>query len=93
MNGVDIDRFLTRLKEFDALRDNDTVNRGELERVQPAYADEWPALNPAVRKALDDPASAVPTNTRLTHSPAWRGRRDGVANRQWLAFTAPMVHP
>ena len=53
MNKVEIDRLLSKLKEFDALRDSDRINRNEVNRIQAAYAEEWPSqLNPAVRNAL-----------------------------------------
>ena len=53
MNEVDIDRFLERLREFDAIRESDTINRGTVDRIKPTHADEWPRqLNPAVRDAL-----------------------------------------
>ena len=98
MNGVDTDRFLARLKEFDALRSNDTVNRGELERIQPAYADEWPAeLNPVVRKALvaaDIPQPYQHQVDAIVQS--LRGEdvvmESPTASGKTLAFTAPMVH-
>lgn len=53
MNDLDIGRFLTRLKEFDALRDTDTVHQDMVDRIRPTYSDAWPlGLDPAVRDAL-----------------------------------------
>lgn len=98
MNDLNIQRFEARLKEFDALRDSDRIERGELDRIQPAYADEWPAdLNPAVRNALvaagiprpyqhqaDAIAKALSGADVVMESPTASGKT--------LAFTAPMLH-
>ena len=35
MSGMDIDQFLSRLKDFDALRDEDKIRLGEVDRIQP----------------------------------------------------------
>lgn len=51
---MDIDQLIARLKEFDALRDSDSVKRGSLPRIEPAYADAWPErVHPAIRGALE----------------------------------------
>ena len=53
MEGFDIDRFMGKLEQLDALRDADTVNRGSVDRIRPAYADGWPTiLDPQVRDSL-----------------------------------------
>ena len=53
MNGIDIDRFLARLSDFDALRPDDTVKTGTVDRIEPKRAAEWPPqLDSSVRDAL-----------------------------------------
>lgn len=48
-----IERLIERLKEFDALRDDDKIKTGTVDRIEPQYADEWPdQLHPSVRDAL-----------------------------------------
>ena len=98
MNGVDINHFLARLKEFDALRDSDRINRKEVDRIQPDYAKDWPAqLNSAVRDALlqvgipkpyQHQADAIAKSLRgvdvVMESPTASGKT--------LAFAAPMLH-
>ena len=34
MNGIDLDGFLERLNEFDALRADDTIKTGAVDRIQ-----------------------------------------------------------
>ena len=61
MAELDIDRLISKLKEFDALRDTDSISQGEVDRIQPAYADEWPALlNESVREAMVNSGVARP---------------------------------
>ena len=51
---MDTDRLLARLKEFDALCDGDKIERGSVERIQPEYADSWPAdIHPSIIEALE----------------------------------------
>ena len=104
MNALNIQRFEMRLKEFDALRDSDKfdkpdrIERGQLDRIQPQYADEWPPeLHPAVRNALvqagipqpyqhqaDAIAKALSGADVVMESPTASGKT--------LSFTAPMLH-
>ena len=98
MNKVEIDRLLSKLKEFDALRDSDRINRNEVNRIQAAYAEEWPSqLNLAVRNALlaagiqkpyqhqaDAIAKALNGVDVVMESPTASGKT--------LAFVAPMLH-
>lgn len=52
---MDIDQLITRLNEFDALRDTDTIKLGSLPRIEPAYADAWPdRIHPAIISALEE---------------------------------------
>lgn len=51
---IDIDKFKTQLKNFDALRDTDEIQTGTLPRIQPKLANEWlPELEPSVRDVLN----------------------------------------
>lgn len=50
---LDIAELIKQLKEFDALRDDDKIKTGTVDRIEPQYADEWPAqLHPSVRDTL-----------------------------------------
>ena len=61
MTELDIDCLISKLKKFDAVRDTDTINQGEVDRIQPAYADEWPGqLNASVREAMVNAGIARP---------------------------------
>ena len=98
MNDLDIESFLTRLTEFDALRDSDTIHQRVVDRIRPAYSPTWPAgLDPAVRDALvqagmprlyEHQAAAITKALNGAHvvmeSPTASGKT--------LAFTAPMLH-
>ena len=98
MGQLGVDSFISRLKHFDALRDTDTINRGEVDRIQPAYASEWPEqLHPAVRDALvkaeiprpyqhqaDAIVKALRGSDVVMESPTASGKT--------LAFVAPMLH-
>ncbi len=95
---LDIERFEARLKKFDALRDSDKIERGTIERIQPKFANEWPAqLNPAVREALvqggiprlyQHQADAITKSLNgsdvVMESPTASGKT--------LSFVAPMLH-
>lgn len=49
----DIAKLIKQLKDFDALRDDDKIKTGTVDRIEPQYADEWPAqLHPSVRDSL-----------------------------------------
>ena len=97
MTESHVERFLDRLRNLDALRDADTVRTGELDRVQPAYADDWPTqLNPDVRRAL---AATVPLPylhqadaIDLALSGADIVMESPTASGKTLAFAAPMLH-
>lgn len=98
MNELDINRFEARLREFDALRDYDRIERGELDRIQPSYADEWPLeLNPAVRSALIQAGIPQPYQHQATAIAKSLSGTDVVmesptASGKTLSFTAPMLH-
>ena len=98
MNEVNIDRFLARLREFDALREADTVKHGTVERIKPAYADEWPKqLNPAIRNTLARVGIPRPYQHQAEAITRSLSGVDVVmesptASGKTLAFTAPMLH-
>ena len=98
MSEVDIDRLLSRLKEFDALRETDTINRGMVERIQPGYADEWPSqLDPAVRSTLVNAGIPKPYQHQADAIAKSLSGADVVmesptASGKTLSFTAPMLH-
>ena len=51
---VDIQRLTVRLRENDALRDEDQIVEDVVERIRPQYADGWPVgLSPRVRDAME----------------------------------------
>ena len=94
---IAIERFKNQLKEFDALRDDDTVQTGMVERIEPQYADGWPAqLDLSIRDALCDVGVPRP----YQHQADAIGRvLEGVdvvlesptASGKTLAFTVPML--
>ena len=98
MEGLDIDVFVAKLKEFDALRDADTVNQGYVDRIQPGFADEWPAqLNPQVRDSLVGVGISRPYKHQAEAIARSLSGSDVVmesptASGKTLSFTAPMLH-
>ena len=95
---LNIDHLISKLKEFDALRDADTISQDEVDRIQPAYADEWPALlNPSVREAMVNSGVARPYQHQVDAivkalSGANVVMESPTASGKTLAFTAPMLH-
>ena len=50
---IDIAKFQAQLRQLDALRGDDQINVGTVDRIQPQHADEWPLeLDSSVRDAL-----------------------------------------
>ena len=98
MNKVDVDRFLDRLKEFDAIREADTIKRGTVDRIMPKHADEWPRqLDPAVRKAIVASGITLPYQHQVDAIAKALSGADVVmesptASGKTLAFAAPMLH-
>lgn len=94
---MDTQGFKAKLMEFDALREDDAIKTGMLDRIHPKYAVEWPAqLDLSVRKALRD----VGIEKLYQHqAEAIRKSLDGAdvvlesptASGKTLAFTAPML--
>ena len=95
---MEMERFLARLKEFDALRDADEVKTGTLERIKPALADEWPAqLDTSVRDALVKGGISLPYQHQADAISKSLSGADVVlesptASGKTLAFAAPMLH-
>ena len=51
---LDMKRLERQLKELDALRGSDSIQSGSADRIEPQYADGWPAqLSPQVRRAAE----------------------------------------
>ena len=98
MNGIDLDGFLARLNEFDALRTDDTLKTGTVDRIQPNLADEWPAqLDPSVRDVLIQAGIHQPYQHQANAIGRSLSGADVVlesptASGKTLAFTAPMLH-
>ncbi len=98
MDGINIDRFLARLNEFDALRADDTIMRGIVERIEPVFADEWPMqLDSSVRDALNRNGILRPYQHQVDAISKSLSGADVVmesptASGKTLAFTAPMLN-
>ena len=98
MEGFDVNHFVEKLKEFDALRDTDTLNRGSVDRIQPACAQEWPAaLDRRVRDSLVSAGVSRPYHHQVEAIARSLAGSDVVmesptASGKTLSFTAPMLH-
>ena len=98
MTEIDIEQFLTRLGEFDAIRELDKISRDTVGRIRPTYADEWPSqLNPAVRDTLVAAGISKPYQHQAEAISRALSGADVVmesptASGKTLAFTAPMLH-
>ena len=94
---MNFERFKTRLRDFDALRENDQIERGVVDRVEPEFADSWPhgmhdrlhneLLNSNIRRPYRHQAQAIELslqgNDVVLESPTASGKT--------LAFTVPML--
>ena len=98
METIDLDRFLARLNEFDALRAGDKLNTRTVDRIEPELADEWPAqLDSSVRDALNSIGITRPYQHQADAVTKSLSGADVVmesptASGKTLAFTAPMLH-
>lgn len=94
---IDIERLKDQLKEFDALRDDDTMRTGTVERIEPQYADGWPAqLDLSIRDALCDVGVPRPYQHQADAISRVLEGVDVVlesptASGKTLAFTVPML--
>jgi len=94
---VDIQRLTVRLRENDALRDEDQIVEDVAERIRPQYADGWPVgLSPRVRDALE--AAGIPRlyqhqadAIELALSGADVVLESPTASGKTAAFAAPML--
>ena len=94
---INAEQLITQLREFDALRDGDDIAQDNLDRIQPQYADRWPAqLHTAVQSALKQ----MGISCLYQHqAEAIQKSLDGVdvvmesptASGKTLAFAAPML--
>ena len=97
MEGLDTDRYIDKLVQFDALRDADTISRGCVERIQPAYADGWPAtLDLRIRESLVAEGISRPYVHQAEAISKALGGADVVmesptASGKTLSFVAPML--
>ncbi|MCS1408037.1 MAG: DEAD-box ATP-dependent RNA helicase CshA [Verrucomicrobia subdivision 3 bacterium] len=93
----DLSKFSARLKEFDALRDRDTVKTGIVDCIRPEYANEWPLqLLPSVRDALTGSGISRPYRHQVDAIVKSLSGADVVmesptASGKTLAFAAPML--
>ncbi len=95
---MEIEKFEARLRKFDALRADDKIKTGTVERIKPKYTDEWPTeLNPSIRDAL----SNMGISRLYQHQAEAIGRSIGgadvvlespTASGKTIAFSAPMLH-
>ena len=96
--AIDIANLLERFKEFDALRADDEVRTGEVERIRPRSASAWPSpLHPSIRAALDGIGMGMPYSHQFDAVSKSLSGADVVlesptASGKTLAFTVPMLH-
>ena len=95
---MNLENLLRQLYEFDALRNDDEIQRGLVERIQPRSADGWPAaLHPRVCDALVASGIPKPYQHQADAIELSLQGHDVVlesptASGKTLAFTAPMLH-
>ena len=98
MDTINVEGFVARLREFDALRIDDNIKTGAIERIRPQLADEWPAqLDSSVREALISAGIPHPYQHQFDAIVKSLNGADVVmesptASGKTLAFTAPMLH-
>ena len=94
---IDIEKFKTQLKKFDALRDEDEIQGDTRPYIQPELADEWsPELDPSlqdvlkkigIKKFYQHQADAI--NKSLSGADVVL--ESSTASGKTLAFTVPML--
>ena len=98
-NGMfDIEGFTKRLRDLDAIRGDDQLQSGIVERIRPEYAEEWPSeLEAHVRDALV--AAGAPRPYRHQAEAVTRSLcghdvvlESPTASGKTMAFAAPMLH-
>ena len=94
---INIAQFKEQLKKFDALRDDDEIQTGTVECIQPQYAQEWSSeLHPSVRNALIHAGITTPYKHQAEAISKSLNGADVVlesptASGKTLAFAAPML--
>ena len=94
---IDIAQFKEQLKKFDALRDDDEIQTGTVECIQPQHAQEWPSeLHLSVRNALICAGITTPYEHQGEAISRSLNGTDIVlesptASGKTLAFAAPML--
>jgi len=88
-------KFQETLKQFDALRDDDSMQSRTVDSIEPEYADEWPArLDESVRKALNESIQRPYRHQVDAIDKALDGAdvvmESPTASGKTLAFAAPM---
>ena len=95
---IDLEKFKAQLKEFDALRDDDKIQEGTLEHIQPQLAEVWP---PELDTSVHNAIKKTGINQLYKHQvEAIRKSLSGsdivlespTASGKTVAFTAPMLN-
>ena len=95
---TDGEEFIARLKEFDALRDDDQILTDAVDRIEPQYQDSWPnGLHQSVLDALSSIGISKPYRHQYEAISKSLNGVDVVlesptASGKTLAFTVPMLH-
>ena len=98
MAALDIERLIAKLKQNDALRNDDLVNRAMMDRIQPTWAPEWPAqVNNQVKNALINAGMDRPYKHQVEAINKSLHGNDVVmasptASGKTLSFAVPMLH-
>ena len=94
---IDFKIMRQRLTEFDALQDEDEIQTGSVDSIEPCYADAWPAgLDTSIRKVLTSVGIMRPYQHQAD---AIKQSLDGMdvvlssptASGKTVAFTMPML--
>ena len=94
---MDVEGFVEKLKEVDALRGDDRITVRTLEPLRPPYAEEWPRqLDPSIREVLVDNGFHRPYQHQADAITRSINGKDVVlesptASGKTLAFTASML--
>ena len=95
---INIEKFKAQLKEFDALRDDDKIQEGTLEHIQPQLAEVWP---PELDTSVHNAIKKTGINQLYKHQvEAIRKSLSGsdivlespTASGKTVAFTVPMLN-